>query len=224
MGYQFCFYHDVIERNRSAQLDPGVRHRQLIVVHGVIHVNLQTIGVEHGTYLSGGGEIIAGPEGAWVWRCDIAPDGADESPLTGEAVFSQVKMKKAIRSVDPKPGEKWLFRSDTITMFPGAVIARHVHDGPGVRCLKFGEFRIESHETTATYRPSEPWFESGPDDPVIARASPTQPTSFVRLMLLPPQWIGRNSVKFVDESTGAALEKGTYRSGRRVYNDTIIEM
>lgn len=225
MSYQFYFYHDVIERNRSAQLNSGVRHRQLIVVHGLIHVNLQTINVEHGVYCSGGGEIAAGPEGAWVWRCDIVADGAAESPLSGEGVFSQVRMKKAIKSVDPHPGEKWLFRSDTITMFPGAVLGRHVHDGPGIRCLKFGEFRIESKETTAIYRPSDPWYESGPDDPVIARASATQPTGFVRLMLLPPQWIGRNSVKFIDSDSGAAmLEQRTYRSGRRVYNDTIIEM
>jgi hypothetical protein len=225
MGYQFYFYHDVLERNLSAQLDERVRHRQLIVVHGLIHVNLQTIGVEHGVYCSGGGEIAAGPEGAWVWRCEIVADGAAESLLGGEAVFSQVRMKKAIRSVDPRPGEKWLFRSDTITMFPGAVIPRHVHDGPGVRCLKFGEFRIESKETTATYRPGEPWYESGPDDPVIARASATQPAGFVRLMLLPPQWIGRNSVKFVDADSGTVVpEKGSLRSGRRVYNDTIIEI
>ena len=110
-------------------------------------------------------------------------------------------------------------------MFPGAVINRHVHDGPRIRCLKFGEFRIESKETTATYRPSEPWYESGPDDPVIARASDTQPTGFIRVMLLPPQWIGRHSVKFIEAGSGAAVpEKGSVRSGRRVYNDTIIEM
>lgn len=225
MGYHFYFYHDVIERNRSTQLDPAVRHRQIVVMHGQIHAALQTIGVEHGIYTSGGGEIGAGGEGAWVWRCEIVPDGAPESLLAGEAVFSEVKMKKAIRSVDPRPGEKWLFRADTITMFPGAVLGRHVHDGPGVRCLKFGEFRIESKETTATYRSGEPWYESGPDDPVIARASATQPTGFVRFMLLPPQWIGRHSVKFVDAQSGAAvLETGSFRSGRRVYNDTIIEI
>jgi hypothetical protein len=82
-------------------------------------------------------------------------------------------------------------------------------------------FRLESRETTATYRPGESWYETGPDDPVIARASATQPAGFVRIMLLPTKWFGLRSVKFVDPASNAAL--GT-RSARRVYNDTIIEI
>ena len=92
---------------------------------------------------------------------------------------------------------------------------------PGIRCLKFGEFRRESGEPTATYRPGESRYETGPDDPVIARASATQPAGFVRIMLLPTKWFGLRSVKFVDPASNAALGA---RSARRVYNDTIIEI
>ena len=221
MPYQFYFYHDVIEPNKSAELDPGIRHRQLVVAHGQIDVGMQTVNMDQGTYFSGGGILSASSEGAWVWRCEIVEEGAAESLLRGDGVMSRAMMKKPINSIDLKRGEKWLFRSDTTTMFPGAVANRHVHEGPGIRCLKFGEFRVESQETTATYHAGEPWYETGPNDPVIARASATQPTSFVRIMLLPPKWFGLRSVKFVDPSSDTSLRG---RSARRVYDDTIIEI
>lgn len=221
MGYQFYFYHDIIEPNQAAELDPGIRHRQLVVAHGQIEVGMQTVNLDHGIYFGGGATMGAGPEGAWVWRCEIVQDGAEESLLRGEGIISKAILKKPISSIDLKRGDKWLFRSDTTTMFPGAVANRHVHEGPGIRCLKFGEFRIESQETTATYRPGEAWYETGPNDPVIARASATQPAGFVRIMLLPPKWIGLRSVKFVDSSSAVPLRG---RSARRVYNDTIIEI
>ncbi len=106
-------------------------------------------------------------------------------------------------------------------MFPGAVPHRHAHEGPGIRCLKFGEFHIESKEGTATYHPGEAWYEAGLDDPVVARASATQPSGFVRIMLLPAKLSGLRSVKYMDASAGPLLRG---RSARRVYNDTIIEI
>lgn len=221
MRYHFYFYHDVIEPNQSADLDPQIEHRQLVIVHGQISLGMQTVRADDGIYFRGGARLAAGPEGAWVWRCEIVEEGSEESLLRGDGVLSKAMLKKPINTLELKRGDKWLFRADTTTMFPGSVANRHVHEGPGIRCLKFGEFRLESRETTATYRPGEPWYETGPDDPVIARASTTQPAGFVRIMLLPTKWFGLRSVKFADPASNAALGA---RSARRVYNDTIIEI
>ena len=48
-----------------------------------------------------------------------------------------------------------------------------------------------------TYRAGEAWFE-GADDPVLATASATQDTAFVRVMLLPAEWAGRRTIRYVD--------------------------
>ena len=48
-----------------------------------------------------------------------------------------------------------------------------------------------------SYGPGGAWFESGPD-PVLATASPHQETAFVRVMLLPAEWAGKRTIRYVD--------------------------
>jgi quercetin dioxygenase-like cupin family protein len=95
------------------------------------------------------------------------------------------------RSVD------WLLRVDRVDFPPGGVAYRHTHPGPGIRVLLFGSIRIESSGETHTYGPFEPWFESGPE-PVFAAAAETEPSAFVRGMLLPREWEGRRTIRYVD--------------------------
>jgi hypothetical protein len=97
--------------------------------------------------------------------------------------------------VEVKPG--WLMRHDRIDFSPGGIAYRHTHPGPGIRYLLFGELTIESGGETHTYGPGEPWFESGPE-PVLATASPTEETAFVRVLLLPPEWAGKRTIRYVD--------------------------
>jgi len=47
------------------------------------------------------------------------------------------------------------------------------------------------------YGPLEPWFESG-TEPVLATTSETEPSAFVRVMLLPREWEGRRTISYVD--------------------------
>jgi quercetin dioxygenase-like cupin family protein len=99
--------------------------------------------------------------------------------------------------VDVKRG--WLMRHDRIDFTPGAIAYRHTHPGPGIRYLLFGELTIESAGETHRYGPGEPWFESGPE-PVLATASESDETAFVRVLLLPRDWAGRRTIKYVDPS------------------------
>jgi quercetin dioxygenase-like cupin family protein len=98
--------------------------------------------------------------------------------------------------VDLHPGE-WLVRCDRVDFPPGGVAHRHTHPGPGIRCLLRGSIRIESGGETHDYGPFEPWFESGPE-PVRAVASASEETAFVRVMLLPREWEGRRTIRYVD--------------------------
>ena len=99
--------------------------------------------------------------------------------------------------VELDPGVEWLMRLDRVDFPPEGVAYRHTHPGPGIRCLLFGSIRIESGGDTHEYGPFEPWFESGPE-PVLATASTTEPSAFVRAMLLPREWQGKRTIRYVD--------------------------
>ncbi len=92
---------------------------------------------------------------------------------------------------------QWLVRCDRVDFPPGGVAYRHTHPGPGIRCLLRGTIRIETEGRTTAYGPLESWFESGPE-PVLAEASATEQTAFVRVMVLPREWEGRRTIAYVD--------------------------
>jgi hypothetical protein len=104
--------------------------------------------------------------------------------------------------VELDPGAAWLLRLDRVDFPPGGVAYRHTHPGPGIRCLLFGRVRIESGGESHEYGPFEPWFESGPA-PVFAAASTTEPSAFVRAMLLPQEWQGKRTIRYVDPADEA---------------------
>jgi quercetin dioxygenase-like cupin family protein len=99
------------------------------------------------------------------------------------------------REVDLDPRTPWLARCDRVDFPPGAIAYTHVHPGPGIRYVLFGEFEIRTEGEVATYGPGEAWFERGPE-PVYAVAGPE--SAFVRVLLLPVEWKGRRTVRYVD--------------------------
>jgi hypothetical protein len=91
----------------------------------------------------------------------------------------------------------WIVRCDRIDFPPGGVAYRHVHPGGGIRRLLFGSLEIDALGQVATYGPGEAWFE-GPDHPVLATASAVEDTAFVRVMVLPAEWEGRRTIRYLD--------------------------
>lgn len=94
---------------------------------------------------------------------------------------------------------EWLLRCDRVDFPPGGIAYRHTHPGPGIRCLLFGSIRIESGGESNVYEPLEAWFESGPE-PVLAFASEDEETAFVRVMLVPREWQGKRTIRYVDSA------------------------
>jgi hypothetical protein len=99
-------------------------------------------------------------------------------------------------AADPGPGE-WLLRCDRVDFPPGGIAYGHTHAGPGIRVLLKGRIRIETNGRSHEYGPFESWYESGPDS-VYAAASETEETAFVRVMLLPREWEGRRTIRYLD--------------------------
>ncbi len=97
---------------------------------------------------------------------------------------------------DPGPGE-WVLRCDRVDFPPGGVAHRHVHPGPGLRRLLRGELTIDREGERTTFGAGEWWYEEA-DEPVLATASATAETAFVRVLVLPAAWAGKRTIRYLD--------------------------
>jgi quercetin dioxygenase-like cupin family protein len=92
---------------------------------------------------------------------------------------------------------EWLMRCDRVDFEPGGVAYRHTHPGPGIRFLLIGRITIDSLGEEHALGPGEAWFERGPD-PVLATTAADEPSAFVRVLVLPAEWAGRRTIRYVD--------------------------
>jgi hypothetical protein len=125
-----------------------------------------------------GAATVDGP--ALVW--ELGGDG-------GDAVLSA--------DLDFVTSAEWIVRCDRIDFPPGGVAYRHTHPGGGIRRVLFGSIRIDAAGHSTTHGPGEAWFE-GADYPVLATTTDAEPTAFVRVMLLPAEWEGRRTIRYLD--------------------------
>jgi quercetin dioxygenase-like cupin family protein len=132
-----------------------------------------------------GAAVVDGP--ALVWQLDPAEADADG------ALLSQF--------VQLDPFAPWVIRCDRIDFALGGIAYRHTHPGPGIRYLLRGELEVETDGHSAFYGPGGAWFESGPD-PVVARASAHLETSFVRALVLPAEWAGKRTIRYLEPHEG----------------------
>jgi hypothetical protein len=100
-------------------------------------------------------------------------------------------------AVELDDATEWLMRCDRVDFEPGGIAYRHTHPGPGIRYLLFGAITIDSLGAEHTLGPGQAWFERGPD-PVLATTAADEPSAFVRVMLLPVEWAGQRTIKYVD--------------------------
>jgi quercetin dioxygenase-like cupin family protein len=91
----------------------------------------------------------------------------------------------------------WIARCDRLDFPPGGVAYRHTHPGAGIRRVLFGSIHIDADGHGAHYGPGDAWFE-GADYPVLATAAEAEPTAFVRVMVLPAEWEGKRTIRYLD--------------------------
>jgi quercetin dioxygenase-like cupin family protein len=148
-----------------------------------------------------GGASADGPNRI-VYDIDADEAHGEGGRVDGRALLWQVteaEVDGALLSaeVDLDPSTDWLMRCDRVDFAPGGIAYRHTHPGPGIRCLLFGSITIDSLGDVHAYGPGEPWFERGPD-PVLATTAAEEPSAFVRVMLLPVEWEGQRTIRYVD--------------------------
>ncbi len=161
--------------------------------------------------------LAAGPEGAVVWRWEIARADAGPGLAHGDGVASDLLLAGPIATVETeRDDEGWLMRLDSVAFPPGGCALTHTHRGPGIRCLVSGSIRIDAEGASHGYGVGEPWYESGPD-PVFAQAGDA-PTRFVRVSVLPERLLGKSSIRYENPEDQAKPKDQTYRG----YIDLVI--
>jgi quercetin dioxygenase-like cupin family protein len=157
--------------------------------HAGARARLATDAAWHG---AAGCTLSAGATGAELLRWELSR----EAGAHGEGLLLE-------QALDLVPGAPWLVRCDRVDFEPGGVALPHRHRGGGIRCLIAGALEVTVGEAPPRLvRPGEAWYESG-HEPVLARASAAEPTSFVRVSILPAEIRGHSSILYVDPADAA---------------------
>jgi quercetin dioxygenase-like cupin family protein len=153
---------------------------------------------------------VTSPGGAHVLRWELLPPGT-----IGHA-STDLKLEHPI-ALDPSA--PYLMRCDRVDFAPGGEARPHGHRGGGIRRLLAGELEVRIGQGPGrVMKPGDAWFESGVE-PVHALASAREPTSFIRVSILPRELRGRSSIVYVDPAD-AAVKPRQYT----IYVDEPIEL
>ena len=169
---------------------------QLSIEAGASRASLNANEAWHG---AGPCAVAAGPTGASILRYELVKAGAPVTPAAGAR--STLLLEHDIR-LDRTAA--FLMRCDRVDFDLGGEALPHRHQGGGIRCLIAGsmELRVDG-EPTRTIAPGQAWFESG-REPVYARASASEATSFIRCSILPAGIRGKSSIMYVDAAHAAS--------------------
>jgi len=195
----------------------SARPRMVFVVHGTVEIEGRTI--RDGETWDGTEAISLKPgaEGVTVWRYELAAPGGADGAAKGDGVRSMLKLAADLETI---PQGELLLRGDSVAFPPGGCAFKHVHQGPGFRCLIEGGIRIDTHGRSTSYGPGAAWYESGPE-PVFAQAAADRPSRFIRVMILPRALLGgKSSISLVNEEDKSKPRSQQYK----IFADRAIEL
>lgn len=220
MTWELRLYHDRLSGGASLTSPLAAANRVIYVADGAATIDGDVVPEDEARFDTGAVDTLAaGPNGAMLWRWELVEAGAPESVIVAPDVTSVIELTAAVDTLDPGDGKQWLMRCDSVAFPPGGCALTHVHQGPGTRCLQKGKIRIDCNGHSAHYAPGGAWFEAGPD-PVFAQADETEPTRFIRVMILPRALKGQSSIRYVNDADKEKPKSQTYRG----YSDEFIEL
>ena len=204
MPYEMQLFEDILFGDEEVRFeDPAPR--ALYVSAGTVSVNGNELPLDEGVVSTDAVTVCAGGAGATLWRWEIGASAAG-----ARADRHRTSLRLAGR-IDPAAiADELLIRLDSVAFPPGGTALLHTHQGPGIRCLREGEIRIDTEGRSSSHGPGGAWFESGPE-PVFAQASANAPSRFIRTMLLPRSLQGASSIRYVNDEDRDKPKSQTYR-------------
>jgi len=197
-------YEDVLSNDGEVSL-PALP-RLIYVTHGSLAIADRALCDDQAWAGEGAVTLTAGSGGATIWRWELVAGDASGGAAIGRGVASREKLAARLETL---PKGALLLRGDSVAFPPGGCAFLHRHQGPGIRCLLEGGFRIDTHGRSTSYGPGCAWYETGPDG-VFAQAT-NKPTRFIRVMILPVSYIGRSSAEYLNEEDKAKPKVQQYK-------------
>jgi hypothetical protein len=197
-------YEDVLSNDAEVSL-PALP-RMIFVVHGSVAVADRILRDEDVLNGEGAVTLKAGSGGATAWRWELVAGEASGGAPAGHGVVCHEKHSARLETL---PKGALILRGDSVAFPPGGRAYLHRHQGPGIRCLLEGGIRIDTHGRSTSYGPGCAWYETGPDG-VFAQAADL-PTRFIRVMILPRTYLGKNSVEYLNEEDKAKPKSQQYK-------------
>jgi hypothetical protein len=179
----------------GARLPLVAAPRVVYVVSGHVEIDGAPLG-ENQAWHGAGACGVHARTATRLWRWELHADDVDDPRL------------KLSHAIELPPGGA-LMRCDRVDFPPRGIAYTHTHQGPGIRMLLRGRFRVETNGHAIVLEPGEPWFERGLD-PVYAESIADEPTSFVRVMILPVALLGKSSIRYVKPEDQARPKSQTY--------------
>jgi hypothetical protein len=207
-------YEDVLSSAENVEFRLPPLPRFIFIAHGSAKIAGATL-IE-GEAWQGEAAITVKPGsgGVTCWRWELAR--GDQGSTTANAP-GMITHEKLTAYLETLPKGELLMRGDSVAFPPGGCAYLHRHQGPGIRCLIEGGIRIDTHGRSTSFGPGGAWYESGPDA-VFAQASPDKPSRFIRVMILPREFVGKSSIQYVNEEDKAKPKSQQYK----IYADAPI--
>ena len=213
MPYEIRLFEDTLFGGEEVRFDEPAP-RALYVSAGRISVDRDDVPMDEGLVSTSAATVRAGGDGATVWRWEVGPADAEAN------AYAHRTSLRLAGPIDPAAiADEFLIRLDSVAFPPGGTALLHTHQGPGIRCLREGEIRIDTEGRSSSYGPGGAWFESGPE-PVFAQASMDVSSRFIRTMVLPRSLLGASSIRYVNEEDRDKPKSQSYR----VFAERPIEL
>ena len=204
MPYEIRLFEDALFGGEEVRFDDRAP-RAVYVSAGSVSVNGEDVPADGGVVLVEPLRLCASSGGATVWRWEVAASDADTA-VYGHRTTLCLAGRIDLAAI----ADELLLRLDSVAFPPGGTALLHTHRGPGIRCLREGEIRIDTEGRSSSYGPGGAWFESGPE-PVFAQASFDVPSRFIRAMVLPGSLLGASSIRYVRDEDRDRPKSQTYR-------------
>jgi quercetin dioxygenase-like cupin family protein len=125
--------------------------------------------------------------------------------------------KTLLKSKCHWPDPESILRLDSVTFPKGAIAYRHVHAGAGTRYLVQGGLEIKSDHNVEHMANGDAWFEDA-NSPVKATAIDTQISQFIRALILPIEYAGKPTIKFLNSED---FDKPKEQTNHRFFDQRI---
>ena len=204
MPYEMRLFEDILFGDEEVRLE-NPAPRAIYVSAGSISLDGEDIPLDGGVVSMDAATLRAGGDGAAVWRWEVASSHAEAG------LYRHRTTLRLAGRIDPAAiADELMIRLDSVAFPPGGTALLHTHRGPGIRCLREGNIRIDTEGRSSSYCPGGAWFESGPE-PVFAQASIDAPSRFIRAMVLPRSLLGASSIRYENEEDRDKPKSQTYR-------------